>query len=211
VNGGFDINNNGLVIPGGGYATLNVGDTWLEGWTVGGPGHNIFVIGGTRFGAGPYDGYQWIDFNGLKSPPGGTLAQTFTTTVGQPYTVTFHVGEFDTGDESVTAMAFGSNNALLASNYCVPKVGFNGSWFPFQLNFTAVSTNTTLLFLDSSKETDSGDSTLDGVAVMAAPRTGGPVVAGLNGLLLWGMLAAALVVVLTIVSVLLSKTRRPAG
>lgn len=167
VNGSFEVNTNGAVIPAGGNLPLNVGATWLEGWTVGGPGGDIWVLDGVVDGLGPYDGQQWIDFNGYGTPPGGTLAQTFTTTVGQTYVVTFEVGERGTGLESITATAYGSNNALLASNYCVPA---SEEWTQFELNFAAVSTNTTLLFKDTSPaDVPAPDVTLDAVAVTAPP------------------------------------------
>lgn len=46
VNGSFEVNTNGAVIPAGGNLPLNVGATWLEGWTVGGPGGDIWVLDG---------------------------------------------------------------------------------------------------------------------------------------------------------------------
>ena len=117
----------------------------MEGWTVGGPGNDIFVIGGTRGGYSPYAGYQWIAFHGINSATGGTLAHTFTTAAGQSYAVTFAVGEFGTGGgQSLTAMALAPNGALLGSNYCVPTAGV---WNEFTLNFTAESTNSTLVFV----------------------------------------------------------------
>ena len=145
VNGSFEINTNGATIPAGGYLILNAGATWMEGWTVGGPGNDIFVIGGTRGGYSPYAGYQWIAFHGINSATGGTLAHTFTTAAGQSYAVTFAVGEFGTGGgQSLTAMALAPNGALLGSNYCVPTAGV---WNEFTLNFTAESTNSTLVFV----------------------------------------------------------------
>jgi len=87
--------------------------------------------------------------------------------VGQTYVVTFEAGELGTGPESITATAYGSNNVPLASNYCVPA---SEEWTQFELNFAAVSTNTTLLFKDTSPaDVPTPDVTLDAVAVTVPP------------------------------------------
>ena len=112
------------------------------------------MANGSADGLDAYAGQQLILFNGGDSTPGGSLAQTFTTTVGQYYTVSFaegeEIGPAGSPDMSITATAISSNNALLASNYCVPA---NLVWTLFQLNFTATTTNTTLVFKDTSTAT----------------------------------------------------------
>ena len=111
-----------------------------------------------------------ILFNAGNTTPGGSLAQTFTTTVGQFYTVSFAEGE-EIGPAgspymSITATAISLNNAVLASNYCVPA---NLVWTLFQLNFTATTTNTTLVFKDTSTATVHVDTMLDDVTVISPP------------------------------------------
>ncbi|MGA2543406.1 MAG: immunoglobulin domain-containing protein [Verrucomicrobiota bacterium] len=165
TNGSFELINNHAAIPSGSYALLYPGDTWLTGWSVGGPGGgDIGVINGTIGGYNPYDGQQWISFNGGNTAPGGSLSQMFTTTVGQAYTVSFVAGESGSGNVSLTATAIASNNAVIASNYCVPT---SGVWTLFQLGFTAVSTNTTLVFEDTSSQTIGVDLAMDAVSVTA--------------------------------------------
>ena len=173
VNGSFEINTNGAVFAAGSTTLINVGATWMEGWTVGGPGNDVYVLDGLVDGLSPYQGQQYMNFHAYNNPAGGNLAQTFTTTVGQTYEITFQVGELGTGIQSITAKAFASGGALLASNYCVPT---SVQWTQFQLIFNAVSTNTTLFFLDSSTLTSTANVTLDGVTVVSAPTSGAPVV-----------------------------------
>ena len=166
TNGSFEIISNHAAIASNTSPVINPGDTWLAGWTIGGPGGgDISVANGTVNGLNPYDGQQWIAFNGNDTAPGGIVSQTFDTMVGQTSKVTFAVGMMGSGNVSLTATAIGSNNVLLASNYCVPAN--SGEWALFELDFTAVSTNTTLVFLDSSSQTVAVDLALDDVAVRA--------------------------------------------
>jgi hypothetical protein len=120
------------------------------------------VNNGTEGGLNPYDGQQWINFNGNNTAPGGILSQTFTTVIGRSYKVSFAVGGVGSGNVSLTATALALNSLLLASNYCVPT---SGVWTLFQLAFIAVSTNTTLVFTDTSVATVAVDIALDGVTV----------------------------------------------
>jgi len=174
INGSFELVNNHAAIPSGNNAPLSPGDTWLTGWTAGGPGGDIFVWNGLMSGVvGPYDGQQWIDFNGGNTPPGGILSQTFLTTVGQAYAVSFAVEILGpgSGSMSLTATAIGSDNAVIASNYCVPATHATttNAWSLYSLAFTANSTNTTLVFKDTSSATVAVDIALDGVTLVSAP------------------------------------------
>jgi hypothetical protein len=163
VNGSFELLTNHAAIPSGGWAELTVGDTWLVGWTVGGPGNDLGVVNGTVNGISPSDGQQWISFNGGNTPPGGSLSQTFLTTPGSNYGVSFYVYKTGSGNVSITATASAPGGALLASNYCAPTAG---AWTEYQMNFTATATNTTLEFLDSSIDTIAVDIELDDVSVV---------------------------------------------
>ena len=166
VNGGFESINNHAAIPPGTGSVILPGATWLTGWTVGGPGYDIFVYDGTAGGFGPVDGQHWINFNGENTAPGGILSQTFLTTVGAPYSVSFSVGKAGTGNVSLTATVVSTNNTIIASNHCVPTTGV---WTQFHLNFTATTTNSTLIFTDTSTQTIGVDVTLDAVSVVTPP------------------------------------------
>ena len=115
-----------------------------------------------------------ILFNGGNTTPGGSLAQTFTTTVGQYYAVSFAEAQNNPGTMSVTATAVALDNSLLASNYCVPASP--GAWSLFQLNFTATTTNTTLVFTDTSLDSVAVDNMLDDITAVSEPTNGIPVI-----------------------------------
>jgi hypothetical protein len=167
TNGGFENINNHAAIPNNNGAFITNGSTWLTGWTVGGPGTpDIDVDRGSSDGFTAFDGQQWIAFNGGNTPPGGVLSQTFLTTVGATYGVSFQVGKAGSGSQSLTATALALNGAVLASNYCVPTMGV---WAAFSLNFTATTTNTTLVFKDTSSTTVGADLMLDDVIVVSPP------------------------------------------
>jgi hypothetical protein len=178
TNGSFELLNNVAALSPGGSAIIAPGNTWLTGWTVSGTnGPDIYVMNATMLniagGIGPYDGQQWIDFNGGDTRPGGILSQTFLTTVGQACAVSFavQIPGSGSGDMSITATAVGSNNAVIASNYCVPptRATTTSDWYLYQLNFTANSTNTTLVFKDTSDATSAVDIALDDVTLVFAP------------------------------------------
>ncbi|MGA2554708.1 MAG: immunoglobulin domain-containing protein [Verrucomicrobiota bacterium] len=122
----------------------------------------------------PYDGQQWIVFNAGNTAPGGILSQSFATTVGESYSVSFAVGRAGSGPISLTATAIASDSTVLASNYCVPPT--SGVWTIFQMAFTAATTNTTLVFKDTSTVTVAVDMGFDDVTVVGEPTTGIPVV-----------------------------------
>jgi len=167
TNGTFDNFNNHAAIPAGSGAVLNLGDTWLTGWTVGGPGGGNISVNGPSTVATPYAGQDYIRFDQGNTANGGSLSQTFTTVIGQSYTVSFAVGQTGPGSMSLTATAVSLNNSVLASHYCVPTPSTVIVWTLFYLNFTATTTNTTLVFLDSSTQTIAVDIALSGVTVTA--------------------------------------------
>jgi hypothetical protein len=161
TNGGFETVSGGPISPGTGQL-LNLGDTWLVGWTVGGPGGDIDVENGANEGLNPYEGEQWVVFNASDTPPGGVVSQTFVTTTGTTYNATFVVGQAGVGNVSLTATVLGIDDSVLAAQLCISSPGL---WTPFQLEFTAVSTNTTIVFTDTSLDTIGVDVALDDVAV----------------------------------------------
>ena len=125
TNGSFEI----PVVSSG--TALNLGDTWLTGWTVGGSGEPMGVWHGSTGGLSPVDGRQWVYFGGINAASGGSLSQTFGTVVGQPYGVTYYVGESGTGGPlSLTGTAMDAVGSLLASNQCVSVsgTGFSVEW-----------------------------------------------------------------------------------
>src|ERR1700722_12318462 len=81
TNGGFEIVS-GAPIPSDTSRTVNPGDTWLTGWSAGGPvvvqnGSVGMEEGSIFFGLTPWQGQQWVIFP--NDTPGGSLSQTFET------------------------------------------------------------------------------------------------------------------------------------
>jgi uncharacterized repeat protein (TIGR03803 family) len=170
TNGNFNIINNHAAIPTNSGSYITPGQTWLTGWTVGGPSNvQVAVCNGTQTSLTPPDEVGWVIFNDGDSPVGATLSQAFDTTVGISYTVGFYVGQRNSGTMSVTATVAALNGSLLASNYCA---GTDGVWTLFQMTFTAVSTNSTLMFKDTSLDTMDVDVALDDVTVTANGQGG---------------------------------------
>ncbi len=170
TNGSFEI----PVVSGG--TGLNVGNTWLVGWTVGGPSGDMFVANGaSAAGLAPFDGQQVVGFGGINTAAGGSLAQSFSTVAGLNYALTYHVGQSGSGTGlNFSGTVFDGGGTLLASNRCL---GVGGSWLQCQLTFTAMSANSTLVFTDTSAVDIQGSALLlDGITVIGEPTTGIPVV-----------------------------------
>ncbi|MEO5914296.1 MAG: cadherin-like domain-containing protein [Luteolibacter sp.] len=121
------------------------------------------VTGGT-------DGTKIVEFNASNSPNGGSITQTFTTTPGIDYILTFDLGvyAFNTSLQSLQVTATGSGSLL---NQTASINGIGGGtvkWVAKSYNFTANSTTTTLKFTDTSSTTNSIDVLLDNVRVINA-------------------------------------------
>jgi len=150
------------------------GDTNILGWSITGTSPMFFETG-TNQGLAPHDGTQMVSFNVSDSPPGNSLAQTFATTPGQAYALTYYVsrggGGFGTvGLRAIVTSATGATLGLLDS-VAPTLVG----WGPTQtLFFAATTTTSTLTFLDNSLVTASVDVFLDDVTVAPAPP-GAPI------------------------------------
>ena len=102
--------------------------------------------------------------------PGGTLAQTFNTTIGQTYNLDFDTGIFGrkTGGANLRVQVTGSGSLLnqtVAPAY-VNTTNPNAVTFAhFHFTFIANSTTTTVQFSDSRSGNASGDIVLDSVAI----------------------------------------------
>jgi hypothetical protein len=93
-----------------------------------------------------YQGNQFIAFNEGGMSFGGSLAQTFQTTLDQSYTVSFAVGGgSDSGsDDNLGATITSASGSVLSQTNCVAIDG----WVPNQMSFIATTTNTTVTFAD---------------------------------------------------------------
>jgi hypothetical protein len=164
INGSFESQSVGL----GNFQTGDAGDIWLTGWDFGGTNDEVFVFNGPFLGLYPADGSQWVIFDSELSPPRGVLSQTFSTTAGQAYLVTFSaMAVYDPDDgpsfKSLVASALDSGGPLLASTNIVPPTN---DWATNQLIFTALTTNTVLTFTDGSDPNFGPSVALDAVTVV---------------------------------------------
>jgi hypothetical protein len=170
TNGSFEVTSGPSIAPGDDQGG-NVGDEWLVGWTFGGTNDEIFVFNGSFLGLNPADGEQWVVFDSENSPPPGVLSQTFSTTVGTTYLVTFAAMAvyYDGAPfKSLTATAVASGGLLLAGTDVDPPA----DWSTNQLTFIAQTINTTLAFTDNSTPNYGPSVALDAVTVVALAEPG---------------------------------------
>jgi hypothetical protein len=135
-----------------------------SGWTETGNQH---ITTGPPFTAS--DGSKAVVFNDGNRTPNGVLSQTFTTSAGQAYTVTFDVGVigYNLNEQRLKVTATGSST-LLSQTVSLFADGTGVlRWTTRSYSFVADSATATLTFLDQSPTTASLDITLDHVSVTA--------------------------------------------
>lgn len=136
TNGSFEAS---VVNPGAGWSTLNGGSNAISGWVV--TGCQVEYMG-TFWQAS--DGVRSVDLDGNCA---GGVSQTFDTSVGTQYTVTFDLsgnpaGPPTTKTLSVTAAAVSSNYTFNVSGISYANMGYQAETFIF----TAIAAATTLAF-----------------------------------------------------------------
>lgn len=152
INGSFeegDYNSN-VVDPN--FARLSQGSSALTGWTIGGAGVDWHNSNDMKF---PIEGDLIIDLN-LDGGSSGTLSQTFSTTIGQFYTLSFSLAG---PDLSATNPSF-PNPRQVSVQVAAVNQTFSTSasdhldlqWQLHELSFQATGNQTTLAFssLDNS-------------------------------------------------------------
>ncbi len=119
-------------------------------------------------------GVGYAVFNAGDLPPNGVLSQVIATTAGEMYALTFQYswGSFFNSPQSITASVLDGLTVLTSALNSPPAVGANpatsGGYQPFELDFTASSSSTTIQFADyAGNYTYSGDSSLTGIDVSA--------------------------------------------
>ena len=121
------------------------------------------------------DGTKMVAFNTGDSTANGVLSRSFPTTPGKTYQLAFDLGTAGTRTSNWTQQlninVQGSGilinkNAALTRSYS----GIN-NWFPWDYQFTANSTTTTVIFTDTSPQTSSIDLVLDNVRMSADRAT----------------------------------------
>ncbi len=140
----------------------------FDGWT---------TTGNQSIGYYPAtEGIKIVSFNNDNKTPDGVLSQTFATTPGQSYSLSFDASVLAyTTDAQILRLSVTGTGSLLNQTVTINGLGDGlGAWFPQNFNFVANSTTSTLTFRDESIATVGIDLLLDNVRVLAIA---GPTVA----------------------------------
>src|SRR5262249_25899600 len=114
------------------------------------------------------DGGNALRFNAGQTAPNGALWQRFTTVPGQRYTVSFDYGAYlNAGGEQRIAVGVQGKSSLLSQVVSSISVGNQVAYARQNFSFVADDSAATLSFQDVSATTDSIDSYLDNVQVVA--------------------------------------------
>jgi choice-of-anchor C domain-containing protein len=129
---------------GSGFQQLNAGDTSIDGWT---------VDAGSVDWIGSYwpadDGAMSIDMSGVEA---GTISQTFATTIGNTYTVSFSLSGNPAGPPTEKTLDVSATGGTVA-NYTYDVTGndlLNMNWTQETYEFLATSATTTLSFISTT-------------------------------------------------------------
>jgi choice-of-anchor C domain-containing protein len=157
INGGFEA----PALSNGAVATF----TSIPGWTING---NIDVLNNLW---APAEGQQVIDLVG-NTGPGTYIQQSFATTPGQIYNLTFeYANNVDTTDATANVLLTGASSLLNQNFSHSGSIASNMNWTLFSTEFTADASSTTLRFTHiTSPVPDSRGVALDAVDVEQAPE-----------------------------------------
>jgi choice-of-anchor C domain-containing protein len=142
TNGSFET---GTYVDGGsGFEQLNAGDSSITGWTV--DSGSVDWIG-TYWQA--QDGVMSIDMSGADV---GAISQTFATTIGNTYTVSFFLAGNPAGPPSVKTLDVSATGGTV-SHYTFDTTGStlaNMNWMAATYSFLATTSSTTLSFVSTT-------------------------------------------------------------
>lgn len=165
-NGGFE--NPGLP-PSTGQSIAMPGEAPV-GWVAGGTLGNFALFYQSNLWITPQAGLASIGFGG-NSTTGATIGQTFDTTPGLAYTVSFYTAaqQLGSGPQSYLAQALNGATVLGSSAGSLPV---STSWTLRSFEFVASSISTQLLFTDTSNglAAASLNWALDSVSVTPVPE-----------------------------------------
>ncbi len=166
VNGSFET----PLAPVGGFTNFLGGSTGITGWTVVGP--EASIVSGSYASLGftfpAEDGNQWLDLTGDLSNRVEGVMQTFATTPGTTYSVSYFVGnQVNPGGPWGTTSTVNVlvDGALIQT--ATNTLGTGGTtqvWEQFSTSFLATSSSTTLEFLNEDPLSDNSNG-LDNVVV----------------------------------------------
>jgi hypothetical protein len=189
TNGSFET----PVVPVGNFTNFASGSTGITGWTVVGATGGVSIVSGTFTQNGilfpAENGNQWLDLtgNGINSNEG--VEQTFATTSGAQYTLSFWVGNvfnpggiFGTTSTVDVLLGGPKGTSLITATNASTTTGIQ-IWDQFTTTFTATGSTTTLDFLNGDPGSDNSNG-LDNVSVNPSGTT--PTVPEPSTLLLLG-------------------------
>jgi choice-of-anchor C domain-containing protein len=161
-NGGFE---SGTYIDNGsGFEQLNAGDTSLTDWTV--DAGSVDWI--STYWSAP-EGAMSIDMSGAEA---GTISQTFATTIGNSYSVSFSLSGNPAGPPNVKTLDVTATGGT-AGSYTFDATGSTlatMTWTEEVYTFVATSTSSTLTF--TSTTASAFGPALDNVVVTETVPTG---------------------------------------
>jgi choice-of-anchor C domain-containing protein len=164
TNGSFELGS----YDGGSFEMLSNGDTDLIGWTIGGSGvdwHNSNEF------TSPQDSNFLVDLNliGIGQFNTGTLSQTFSTSIGENYQLSFYLAGAGSNLGFSNPRQVTVNIAGINQNFSTPaSLNTNLIWKQQTLVFTATAPSTTLTF-SSPDGTGFWGPLVDNVSVASVP------------------------------------------
>jgi hypothetical protein len=164
TNGGFELPTQTT------FLTVTAPDAaTIPGWNVIGGTVDVANAVGNGFVTGPaYSGAQYLDLNGSSA---GDIRQTFATTPGASYTLSFAYANNYVNTNNATATLAVADGATTFINTTITHTTSAAGvldWSVFTQNFTAQQATTTVSF--TSTVGGAGGILLDGVSVAVAPE-----------------------------------------
>lgn len=175
-NGSFET---ATIDPGASFIGLYAGSTAITGWTV---SQGTIDYKGTYWQAS--EGSRSLDLSGGNA---GGIQQTFNTTDGETYRVTFDLAGNPGGNPTIKEMRVSGGGSSADFSFDITGNSFsNMGWVSKSWDFTATGTTTTLSFLNLV-DTAFGP-VLDNVSVIALSSPSIPEPSSMLGLLSLGVL-----------------------
>lgn len=110
-------------------------------------------------------------FNDQDEPAGNALSQSFATTAGDTYTVSYDFANYGASTAQTMNASVTGSGVLGSQSETLYGTGFgDASYNPYSFTFKANSGTTTLSFNDAGSTTVSTDGLVDNVAVNAVPE-----------------------------------------
>lgn len=136
----------------------------FPGWVGVSPtnGGNAGLVVGTDNGLSPAEGRQHLTLNGGNPSDRGWVQQTFASTAGATYTITFSVGRSGSGQELALGATISAAGSVLATGTYAPPAGIG--YLTHTIEFVSPGGDLTLRFSDLSGGNSISDLYVDNVA-----------------------------------------------